>query len=471
MKHILVWFRNDLRVTDNPALSFAIQQNVKVSAVYIDCPGQWKLHALGKSKLDFIAANLEALKLNLQHNNLCLEVLNCNSFADVTRLLGDYIHQNNISELVANKETGIYENRRDSAVESTISIPFTRFSADCIVNPGDILNKQNLMFKVFTPFKKSWLRHIQQFGYSMAGSRGVKIKHTQAVKQSTVWPAGERSAQNRLQEFCAEKLNDYAHDRDFPALDGGSSLSPYLSIGVLSARQCLSEIENQLGYIPFSTGENGHSWLNELIWRDFYRHLMEAFPRLSQGLPFKPETIYIDWSENQDDFKCWCEGNTGFPIVDAAMRCLNRTGYMHNRLRMICASFLVKDLQINWQWGEQYFMQNLIDADFPSNNGGWQWSAGTGADAAPYFRIFNPTVQGQRFDPEGEFILRWLPELKPVPVKYLHAPQIWLDQNKMSEVYVLPIVDHKEARQKTLALYQTKNKQIQTGVTHAADNF
>ena len=458
MKHILVWFRNDLRVTDNPALSQALQQNVKVSAVYIHCPEQWEIHSLGNRKLDFITANLDALALNLQHNNIDLQVISCDSFADVSKLLDDYIHQHDISELVTNKETGIYENQRDSEVELTISIPFNRYSADCIVNPGEILNKQNLMFKVFTPFKKSWLRHIQQFGYSVAGSKGIKINNTEHNQQSSVWEAGEQAAQNRLKEFCAEKLNDYAHDRDFPALDGGSSLSPYLSIGVLSARQCLSEIENQLGYIPFSTGEKGHSWLNELIWRDFYRHLMEAFPRLSKDLPFKPHTVHISWCKSLDQFKRWCDGNTGFPIVDAAMRCLNQTGYMHNRLRMICASFLVKDLQINWQWGEQYFMKNLIDADFPSNNGGWQWSAGTGADAAPYFRIFNPTVQGQRFDPEGEFILRWLPELKPVPLKNLHAPQTWLEQNKMNEVYVAPIVDHKEARQKTLALYKTQNK-------------
>ena len=253
-------------------------------------------------------------------------------------------------------------------------------------------------------------------------------------------------------------LLDYEKNRDLPALAATSSLSPYLAIGVLSPGQCLSAMEGQLGFVPLSRGEHGFAWLNELIWREFYRHLMVAHPHLSMHRAFKPETEALRWSRDEGDFQRWCDGQTGYPIVDAAMRCLNQTGWMHNRLRMICASFLCKDLHIDWRRGEGYFMSQLIDGDLAANNGGWQWSASTGADAAPYFRIFNPTRQSEKFDPQGDFLRRWLPELLDVPTRHIHQPRAWLDQYEPHNSYPPPIVDHQRAREYTLQLFRELRK-------------
>lgn len=257
-----------------------------------------------------------------------------------------------------------------------------------------------------------------------------------------------------MQDFCAEKLRQYDEQRDFPACPGTSRISPYLTLGIISVRQCLAAIEAALGQLPFERGAPGFVWLNELIWREFYQHLLVAFPHVSKHKAFKPETDHIRWLWDDARFTAWCEGKTGYPIVDAAMRCLNQTGWMHNRLRMIVASFLTKDLHIDWRLGERYFMQHLIDGELAANNGGWQWAASTGADAAPYFRIFNPTTQGQRFDEQGQFIKQWLPELELVPAKYIHTPHDWLKVFDPQDSYPAPIVDHSESRTIALALFQ-----------------
>lgn len=196
------------------------------------------------------------------------------------------------------------------------------------------------------------------------------------------------------------------------------------------------------------------TWFNELVWREFYRHLIVSWPQLCKHRPFTAWTQWVKWRESPEDLAAWQQGKTGYPIVDAAMRQLNETGWMHNRLRMICASFLVKDLLIDWREGERYFMSQLLDGDLAANNGGWQWAASTGTDAAPYFRIFNPTTQGERFDPEGRFIRHWLPELAAVPDKDIHQPHRWADKHHHQLNYPLPIVDHKTARQNTLAAFE-----------------
>ncbi len=212
--------------------------------------------------------------------------------------------------------------------------------------------------------------------------------------------------------------------------------------------------------------ENAETWLNELIWRDFYLHILAHFPRV-MGKPFYEKYAHIDWRNDEDEFAAWCEGRTGYPVVDAAMRQLKAWGWMHNRARMIVASFLVKDLLIDWRWGERWFMQQLVDGDPASNNGGWQWSAGTGTDAAPYFRIFNPISQGQKFDPDGDYVRRWVPELAAIEGKHIHTP--WklppMEQRrlgiKIGEDYPAPIVDHKQARERTLAAYKAASAQAE----------
>ena len=219
----------------------------------------------------------------------------------------------------------------------------------------------------------------------------------------------------------AGPVYDYGANRNFPAVNGTSGLSPHLRAGTIGIRTIIAALNKARAKAPAGKTPGCDVFLGELIWREFYLQVLHNFPHVTKGA-FRPEYDQLKWSDNQEHFAAWCAGRTGFPIVDAAMRCLNATGTMHNRLRMIVAMFLTKDLLINWQWGERYFMQQLVDGDLAANNGGWQWSAGTGTDAAPYFRIFNPTSQAEKCDPKGEFTRRWLPELKDFPGDLIHQP-------------------------------------------------
>jgi deoxyribodipyrimidine photo-lyase len=272
------------------------------------------------------------------------------------------------------------------------------------------------------------------------------------VLKQEVPPAGERAAKERLRQFMAGPVYEYGQARDFPAQDGTSHLSPHLRAGTLGIRTILAALNKARDQASPAQTEGCDVFLNELIWREFYLQVLHNFPQVTQGA-FRPEYNQLQWSENREHFQAWCEGRTGYPIVDAAMRCLNATGGMHNRLRMIVAMFLTKDLLINWQWGERYFMQQLVDGDLAANNGGWQWSAGTGTDAAPYFRIFNPVSQALKFDPAGTFVRRWVPELKHFPNELVQQP--WKDPLRLSgSKYPGRIVLHEEQRGKCLAMFK-----------------
>ncbi|MBN1180634.1 MAG: FAD-binding domain-containing protein, partial [Anaerolineae bacterium] len=268
-----------------------------------------------------------------------------------------------------------------------------------------------------------------------------------------------------LQHFIAgDEAPVYRYDasRDRMDWEGTSTLSPYLRFGMLSARQAAVAALAARAAAPTTAARTSADvWLNELIWREFYAHILAHFPHVLER-SFRPKYDAIPWANDTDTFAAWCEGRTGFPVVDAAMRQLNRTGWMHNRARMVAASFLVKDLLVDWRWGERYFMQRLVDGDAASNNGGWQWCAGTGTDAAPYFRIFNPALQGQKHDPEGAYVRRWVPELARVPNRFVHQP--WNMPEAVQRAaecvigreYPAPIVDHAWARERTLAAYRAQ---------------
>lgn len=286
----------------------------------------------------------------------------------------------------------------------------------------------------------------------------LPFDYPQQSVDSQLFPAGEDAALQRLRRFCREQVQDYRQYRDLPAVPGTSCLSPYLVLGVLSPRQCFNRLWAESPEMLENADSGAFTWLNELIWREFYRHLLVAYPRLCQHHPFIGWTDGLVWNRSESQLKAWQQGQTGYPIVDAAMRQMNETGWMHNRLRMISASFLVKDLLIDWRQGERYFMSQLVDGDLAANNGGWQWAASTGTDAAPYFRIFNPTTQGERFDKDGVFIRRWLPELAAVPDSDIHQPWRWAERQQQHLDYPVPLVDHKQARLATLAAFEAAKR-------------
>ena len=471
---VVFWFRHDLRLHDNPGLAaaqqLAQQQGVPLMTCFLATPGQWAKHDLAPRQADLLERRLNALGQELAALGIPLQLLVCDEFSDVPATLSHWLgtqqsEAGTTPVLYANRELPLDEVRRDAAVTQTLAaggITCRWFDERCLFAPGHIQTAGGDMFRVFTPFCRAWLRQLAAQGFSLASKLQPQgparewqaIQLDYAKQSSAAWPVSEREVRERLWEFAQHKVVDYAQLRDLPALDGTSQLSPYLALGVLSVRQCLAALQAALGGLPLERGQPGFSWLNELIWREFYQHLLVRFPVLSMGKPFKSEMAALAWRPDSSLFQAWCEGRTGYPIIDAAMRCLNQTGWLHNRLRMLVASFLTKDLQQPWWWGERYFIQQLLDGELAANNGGWQWSAGTGADASPWFRIFNPTTQGQKFDAEGQFIRRYLPELADLPNKEIHAPHHWLLQHGRAGCYPEPIVDHAQARLQTLAMFK-----------------
>jgi len=318
------------------------------------------------------------------------------------------------------------------------------------------------MYKVFTPFKRAWLKQYQDIHFSLPTwpleKSSVDVKAEPLLKSddgSEKWPVDDETLSKIVHDFIADKLTSYDDNRDIPSIKGTSGLSPYLALGIVSTKQLLINIQQQYPDILTTSKSKTFTWINELVWREFYRHLISEFPKLSRGDNFNEKYNAVKWRKNEDDFNAWCEGRTGYPLVDAAMLQLKQTGWMHNRLRMVVASFLTKHLLIDWREGEKYFMKHLIDGDLASNNGGWQWAASTGCDAQPYFRIFNPITQSERFDPTGKFIRKYLPELKNVPDKQIHFPHTYIaSMGKTKDCYWPAIVDHKAARERALAAFK-----------------
>ncbi len=367
----------------------------------------------------------------------------------------------------AEADVSPYARRRDAEVASRLTL---RLHGGLTLFPPEVIHKDDgKPYVVFTPFSHAW-RILPQLTTDEMITAPVRIPtppgipgqslRAESIEAPTLFPPGEAAAQRRLAQFIERALYDYDTNRDRMALDGTSKLSPYLRFGMLSVRAAaIATLEAREQARRGEAVRGAETWLNELLWREFYSYILYHFPHVRAG-SFRSEYDAIVWRNDPEEFRAWQKGRTGYPVVDAAMRQLAATGWMHNRARMIVASFLTKDLLIDWRWGERHFMQQLLDGDPASNNGGWQWTAGTGTDAAPYFRIFNPVLQGEKFDPEGDYVRRWAPELARIPAPYIHRPWTLSDMQqreygcRIGVDYPAPIVDHAAARERTLAAYK-----------------
>lgn len=443
MKTALVWFRRDLRLTDNPALHAAVQAAGEIVPVFCFDPAILESPDISSRRVGFLIACLHSLDKNLRHFGGRLVVRRGAPRACLERLA----QETGAGALFFNSDYEGYARRRDKEVADWArgcGLEVHIFDDQCIQPPGAVLKKDGTPYTVFTPFSRAWRerpaarpRPAPQTLRVPAAVASDPLPTADELAHPVdvpLPPAGERAALDALGRFMAERVGAYQSRREIPALDATSRLSPHLRFGTISARTVLAAAEKARMDRVGPEAEI-QTFITELIWRDFYKHILHHFPHVESG-SFRREYDTLEWPNDRGLFQAWCEGRTGYPIVDAAMRQLNRTGWMHNRLRMISASFLTKDLLVDWRWGERYFMKQLLDGDLAANNGGWQWAAGTGTDAQPYFRIFNPASQTAKFDPQEKFIRSQIPELD--------TPE-----------YPRPIVSHAAQRDKALALYRT----------------
>ncbi|MCW1971044.1 MAG: DNA photolyase family protein [Anaerolineae bacterium] len=467
---IIHWFRRDLRLIDNTALSQAITASGgDILPVFILDERLLRGKDVAPARVQFMLDCLRDLDKNLRARGSRLIVRR----GDPTTELIAIAKASGANALYFNRDYTPLARARDGRVTAALQaegVAVSSFKDAVIHEPDELRTGSGAHYTVFTPYKKKWLDLPKQPSLTLenellrppsakvdslpipsASDLGFKV--TQQVAKG-----GETAAQAQFNAVLNEgRLDHYHEQRDYPALDGTSRLSPHLRFGTISPRTCYhAAITTRTETVgrQSSTGDvNGVDvWISELVWREFYVQVLYHFPHADKG-SFKRDYDALKWgsgnaAKDQKLFTAWCEGKTGFPIVDAAMRQLNQTGWMHNRSRMITASFLTKDLLLDWRWGESYFMQKLVDGDPASNNGGWQWAASTGTDAQPYFRIFNPSLQAERFDPKGVYIRKWIPELARVPDEYIHnlpamPPLLGLQRNcVLGQNYPHPIVDH-----------------------------
>lgn len=455
----LVWLRNDLRLQDNPALHHAAKQG-EICCVYTVTEKQWQEHDDAPAKIMLWRDRLTALAGELSEKNIPLKIINVDYYDNVPKALLALAQAIQARSLSFNIEYPLNEKNRDKSVIEACEqkeIAVHHYHADLVHPPGSVKTQNDTMYHVYSPFARQWRKQVDTTRLDVLRAP-TKQKQTSLESDNVethwhcyereyredLWPVSSSAIQKKLKRFAENGVNQYKDARDIPSIAGTSTLSPYLACGAISVRQCIA-----------SAREHSHNWLentwvNELIWREFYRHLTDTYPHLSRSENFKVTNKPIPWENDERQWQAWCNGETGYPIVDAAMKQLVQTGWMHNRLRMIVAAFLTKLMMIDWRKGEAFFMQHLVDGDYASNNGGWQWAASTGADAAPYFRIFNPERQSQRFDPDGKFIKKFLPELSVLDKKSIHTPN---SEQRKHCGYSEPIIDYKFARQRALDGY------------------
>ncbi len=465
----LVWFRRDLRFADHAALSQALTRANQVWCVFVyDTEILDALPTRSDRRVEFIWHCLADLDAQLNKHGGGLIVRHGRARELVPALAMELGAQ----AVFANRDYEPTAVSRDEEVASRLAQAGARletFKDQVIFERDEVMTGSGTPYSVFTPYKNAWLKRLagdalrahatEAHAGALAAPPGQDgalpslkaIGFSPTNLRQLALPTGLSGAQTLLREFM-RRIDRYDRARDFPSLKGPSYLSVHLRFGTISIRQLV-------GKANVLASPGARTWLSELIWREFYFQILHHHPRVVEHA-FKPEFETLPFDNDPALFSAWCEGRTGYPLVDAAMRQLKQTGYMHNRLRMVAASFLVKDLHVDWRWGERYFAEHLNDFDLAANNGGWQWAASTGCDAQPYFRIFNPASQSEKFDAEGAFIRRYVPELAKVPAKLIHAPWLMEEEAQREALcvvgthYPAPIVDHDEARRVTLARYQ-----------------
>lgn len=468
-KKTIVWFRKDLRLSDNPALFEASQQG-EILPIYIleEDDGHW---CLGEAQKWWLYNSLKNLDSNLRQHNAKLILRKGNPLSIISQLVkdvkADAVFWNRCYEPRSiQRDTSIKEYLKSSGIEAK------SFGANLLFEPWKVKNNSGNYFKVFTPFWKSCnLNHNPRSLYSVPVIKTcdnniesddidswelIPTAPNWAKKFSKFWVPGENNAQNLLSEFIDSNIGKYATNRDIPGVNGTSRLSPYLHFGEISPHQIWYKIKDYHNMNVL--GSSVDKYLAEIGWREFSYHLLYNYKDLPSR-EFNLKFQNFPWKLDSENLIRWQKGMTGYPIVDAGMRELWSTGWMHNRVRMIVASFLTKHLLISWQEGAKWFLDTLLDADLASNSAGWQWVAGCGADAAPYFRIFNPIMQGMKFDASGEYIRKWIPELGSVSNKYIHKPweaskeELKSSSTELGITYPKPIIDHTYARNRALELY------------------
>ena len=480
----LVWLRRDLRVADHAALYHALKNCQRVHVAFVFDTAILDKLPRADRRVEFIRESLVEVDAQLRqlagHRQAGLIVRHGVAQDKIPKLA----HHLQVQAVFANHDDEPEALARDIQVRGHLAdhgIALHTYKDHVIFERHEVLTQVGKPFAVFTPYKNAWLKKItpfdlkaypvEQYAHHLAprpDNLAQPVPELQDLDfeasnlKALKIPTGESGGQALLADFLT-RIDQYEDTRNFPAVKGPSYLSVHLRFGTVSIRQLAREAHARM-----TVGSAGAAvWLSELIWRDFYVQVLHNFGHVGRGESFKPEYDHIKWEHGTHAhklFDAWCQARTGYPLVDAAMRQINQTGYMHNRLRMVVASFLVKDLGIDWRWGERYFAQHLNDFDLSANNGGWQWASSSGCDAQPYFRIFNPISQSEKFDPEGKFIRRYVPELTQLPTAALHAP--WLAKPMelqtaevvIGKTYPAPIVDHAEAREKTLARYAVVKK-------------
>jgi deoxyribodipyrimidine photo-lyase len=486
---VIHWFRRDLRLTDNTAFNAAVRESSRdVLPLFILDTALLAGKDVAPARVQFMLESLRELDANLKKRGSRLVVLRGNPQTELPKLATSI----GASAIYWNRDYTPTARKRDDAIAEalrTASCEPKSYKDLVMWEQDELQTNTGKPYTVFTPYKKAWLLRagsisVDRFNeYTLKAPAKVEgeialpsLKDLGLSLNQQVPKGGEAEALRLLNDFAeSERLNRYNTDRDFPGIEGTSRLSPHLRFGTISPRLCYETAAKNVNYVipsrqslsPQSSDPKkagGDSWISELIWREFYMQVLYHFPHADQ-YNFNKTYDAVQWgngSEAKDKayFQAWCEGKTGYPIVDAAMRQLNQSAWMHNRCRMIVASFLTKDLLLDWRLGEHYFMQKLVDGDPASNNGGWQWAAGTGTDAQPYFRVFNPILQSQRFDPKGDYIRKWLPELARVSDEDIHEPwnmppMLQLTTNcVIGKTYTARIVDHAAQKDKAIAMFK-----------------